>query len=1461
MMILQLGNDILGALGAEEIVRDVEVFFSDAFYIQYFQAVFPSIVEFQQIEPGRNEQDMAENLQDLIDFLGDQIIKVDLTAISGPEIIMGNPIHCIQLLELLHDLTARLGDEGSEEDDEMDDEEIRQLMQAKQMEQNKVKGKGQPAAANQKLEPINKKGSQQPKQDLQKNDAQPKSKKALAMQMAKQQQMKMASDDFMDEESHQESDEYGDESDEKEKEFKKELEMMQQKAKFQQQQQDAQKTQAKPLDPKTQAVASKNDKSDQSQVKKIEIKPQAKKQQHYDESGDEDDLYNEDFEDDFQDDEDDEYGEEDEELNNRINNLKPQLNKQQPEQNPQEKVEIKLTQPATTISKAESKPEPQKQAKVIESDADSDEEPIKTQIQPIVQTKADSVKANNVSKKSEDDEFKDYDDIADDDYDEEFDDGESEPEEKPKQKIVFPPSSQPAPVSSSNPPVKKVWEKKDPLSQFVTIKKDEQPKEDEQKLQEQKRQEEEQKKKDEDLKQQQELQKRKDDEEKQRQKVLLEKQKEEEEKLRKQKEIEQAQKQKDESVEESIEDEFEDQQFDDKEDLDSEPEEQKQENKNLAQRSIQDKNSVIEQEKAQSLKSSVQSQASKIAEIKQEQTVKQEEKVQEQPKRNLLAFQNLNNKQVPIPQSNPIQQKQQPLVTQDQYTYDIDLTKPIEKPQPQYKQQPIQQQQHIPLSQNIQSGFLQQTQPINQTQPQIQKQPEKELQIQQLVLSTQIIQNSTPNRLRDTSNIRQNEQSLYQAQDEGRFDIQISKKSQQNIKEHEDNKRKEELKQFENYILRNLENLDLEDRHQLLEYMEDEYDKNPGLFPFPKELLEEFLISELQKKKEAQLKEVKRQKKLAKQREKKNIQSSNFKSHSKSQNITQNNQSQRKLIELSKKKAKGQSETQLQEDLQNDNQNDNHQINFAPKYNKRPQSGSKLSNMKQKKIQRPQSAMPRDQRIDIKMPTENSKQYQDMFQSKFSSSKRPTSSKRSKSKKRSEANPSQYQINQLVQALSPKELKNTPMFMNMQSHSPTRSNKENQDLNFVDDDSIKHMSKEQLQELFKKQQRLLLKQQFKPVNTIYSTATRPRTSQSRGKSSSKRSQQKKENQIKKVSINTNLQSYVSNPFNIQKQLTDSIAKIKAPQGSTMINNFFLNFNDLLNNQHQQNSINNQLASNSNITSQTSQDHATIKSNNPSTQPFFKISDQELVNLLQAGQIGTFEKQNELKTFLEQKIIENHNSERNNFYQKIYDILQGSVNKTYQRMSESENKQPRKLKEDNEDIQRILKQKGDLENLFKQYNIQDKKKDAYEKAQQERQDKIRLRELKMQQIQEKKLKEQLDAHQKKVSYERENQQRMLSDKIMGLATKIEKQKLLTEKKELNEQIKQKQEMGKNLLMKIDSVYNNKISMLKDKIKSEKFDRQIASSAQREILDKMKRENLAFKKMVGIPTEIKQIMNRP
>ena len=102
--ILELGNQVLANMGHEEPINDVSIFFTDQFYIQFFKGAFPDI-DFNSLEEAQNEEEMADNIQALIDLLAEEILKYDLDHIKGEEIVAGNPEHCINLLQLAKEVS------------------------------------------------------------------------------------------------------------------------------------------------------------------------------------------------------------------------------------------------------------------------------------------------------------------------------------------------------------------------------------------------------------------------------------------------------------------------------------------------------------------------------------------------------------------------------------------------------------------------------------------------------------------------------------------------------------------------------------------------------------------------------------------------------------------------------------------------------------------------------------------------------------------------------------------------------------------------------------------------------------------------------------------------------------------------------------------------------------------------------------------------------------------------------------------------------------------------------------------------------------------------------------------------------------------------------------------------------------------------------------------------------------
>ena len=79
------------------------------------------------------------------------------------------------------------------------------------------------------------------------------------------------------------------------------------------------------------------------------------------------------------------------------------------------------------------------------------------------------------------------------------------------------------------------------------------------------------------------------------------------------------------------------------------------------------------------------------------------------------------------------------------------------------------------------------------------------------------------------------------------------------------------------------------------------------------------------------------------------------------------------------------------------------------------------------------------------------------------------------------------------------------------------------------------------------------------------------------------------------------------------------------------------------------------------------------------------------------------------------------------------------------------------------------------------------------------------------------------------YKRNAQQVRLCQKVYKLASDLEKNKLLEEKRHFRETQEQKLQQKKQIVDGIESFYKDKIQMLKERIENEKFERRIAQTA--------------------------------
>lgn len=124
--------------------------------------------------------------------------------------------------------------------------------------------------------------------------------------------------------------------------------------------------------------------------------------------------------------------------------------------------------------------------------------------------------------------------------------------------------------------------------------------------------------------------------------------------------------------------------------------------------------------------------------------------------------------------------------------------------------------------------------------------------------------------------------------------------------------------------------------------------------------------------------------------------------------------------------------------------------------------------------------------------------------------------------------------------------------------------------------------------------------------------------------------------------------------------------------------------------------------------------------------------------------------------------------------------------------------------------------------------------------QQRADKMALRDDKIKAIKQRKFEEQMLNQQRSQMFKRNAQQVRLCKKVYKLASDLEKNKLLEEKQRYKETEAQKQSQKKVMVDTIENYYKDKISMLKDRIDSEKFERAVAQQAQKKALSQMKKE---------------------
>ena len=142
---LELANMILATLSSEDVITDPEILRMDSFYIEILQGLFDQDFGLQM---GQNMQEMADNIEDLIDLLKSTSPDIKGLPFSGEGIVQGDVNQINIFLEVIASLIGldEMEEFGEGEDPQNPDEleELADIQQKLMMENNEntVQGRG-----------------------------------------------------------------------------------------------------------------------------------------------------------------------------------------------------------------------------------------------------------------------------------------------------------------------------------------------------------------------------------------------------------------------------------------------------------------------------------------------------------------------------------------------------------------------------------------------------------------------------------------------------------------------------------------------------------------------------------------------------------------------------------------------------------------------------------------------------------------------------------------------------------------------------------------------------------------------------------------------------------------------------------------------------------------------------------------------------------------------------------------------------------------------------------------------------------------------------------------------------------------------------------------------------------------------------------------------------------------------
>jgi hypothetical protein len=238
-------------------------------------------------------------------------------------------------------------------------------------------------------------------------------------------------------------------------------------------------------------------------------------------------------------------------------------------------------------------------------------------------------------------------------------------------------------------------------------------------------------------------------------------------------------------------------------------------------------------------------------------------------------------------------------------------------------------------------------------------------------------------------------------------------------------------------------------------------------------------------------------------------------------------------------------------------------------------------------------------------------------------------------------------------------------------------------------------------------------------------------------------------------------------------------------------------------------------------------------------PGMELSDEQLIELIRNAHSLSPDQQQQLQMILQQRMKAEMVNDRAQSYQNIYQILMDNVKRAKDRLAPLGAQNP-KGDDSEETDRRIFRQKQEFETVYRQYQNELKAKEFKRKDEDVKQERRIKRESRIQAIRERKFQDELQQHQKSLNYKRNAQQVKLCQKVYKLASELEKNKLLQEKKEYKETQEKKRLQNRLMVDAIETYYKNQIQILKERIENERFERRVAQQAQQQALTRMKKE---------------------